>query len=38
MKLAQKEFLKILTEYKKIIHKVNLIYFKSDMDRKDNFQ
>lgn len=38
MKITQKEFLKILTDYQKIIHKINLIYFKSDMDRKDNFQ
>jgi RNA polymerase sigma factor, sigma-70 family len=35
---AQKEFLKIVADYQKIIHKVNLIYFKSEMDRKDNFQ
>lgn len=34
----QKSFLKILSDYQGIIHKVNLIYFKSDMDRQDNFQ
>jgi len=38
MKSIQKEFLKILSDYQGIIHKVNLIYFKSDMDREDNFQ
>lgn len=34
----QKSFLKILSDYQGIIHKVNLIYFKSDVDRQDNFQ
>lgn len=34
----QKSFLKILSDYQGIIHKVNLIYFKSDLDRQDNFQ
>ena len=38
MKNLQKEFLKILTDYQGIIHKVNLAYFKSDMDKQDNFQ
>ena len=38
MKSIQKEFLRILSDYQGIIHKVNLIYFKSDMDRQDNFQ
>ncbi|MHA7110359.1 RNA polymerase sigma factor [Sunxiuqinia elliptica] len=32
------EFLKVLTDYQGIIHKVNLIYFKTDMDKQDNFQ
>ena len=34
----KKEFLKILSKYQNIIHKVNLIYFKSSTDREDNFQ
>ncbi|MFA6745165.1 MAG: RNA polymerase sigma factor [Bacteroides graminisolvens] len=38
MQNLQKEFLKILTDYQGIIHKVNLAYFKSDMDKQDNFQ
>lgn len=38
MEPIQKEFLKILTDYQGIIHKVNLIYFKSAMDKQDNFQ
>jgi RNA polymerase sigma-70 factor (ECF subfamily) len=38
MKHIQKEFLKILTDYQGIIHKVNLIYFKSNMDKQDNYQ
>ncbi len=37
-KLMQKEFLKIISAYQGIIHKVNLIYFKSDADKQDNFQ
>ena len=38
MKSDQKEFLKILSAYQNIIHKVNQIYFKSEIDREDNFQ
>ena len=38
MKNLQKEFLKILTDYQGIIHKVNLAYFRSNMDKQDNFQ
>ncbi len=38
MKSNQKEFLKILSAYQIIIHKVNQIYFKSQMDKDDNFQ
>lgn len=38
MKSFQKEFLKILSDYQGIIHKVNLVYFRSEMDRQDNFQ
>ena len=34
----QKSFLKMLSDYQGIIHKVNMIYFKSDIDRQDNFQ
>lgn len=38
MKSNQKDFLKILSAYQKIIHKVNQIYFKSKADKEDNFQ
>lgn len=38
MKSIQKEFLKIISAYQGIIHKVNLIYFRSDSDKQDNFQ
>lgn len=38
MKSNQEEFLKIISAYQGIIHKVNLIYFKSDADKQDNFQ
>jgi len=38
MNLLQEEFLKILSEYQGIIHKVNLVYFKTASDREDNFQ
>jgi RNA polymerase sigma factor, sigma-70 family len=38
MKSNQKEFLKILSAYQSIIHKVNQIYFKSKADKEDNFQ
>ncbi len=38
MKQTEQEFLKLLSDYQGIIHKVNLIYFKTDMDKQDNFQ
>ncbi|MEG2066740.1 MAG: RNA polymerase sigma factor [Tannerellaceae bacterium] len=38
MKSNQKEFLKILSAYQRIIHKVNQVYFKSKADKDDNFQ
>ena len=38
MESVSKDFLGILFQYQGIIHKVNLIYFKTDEDREDNFQ
>lgn len=38
MKQEHKEFLGILSDYQGIIHKVNLIYFKTTADREENFQ
>lgn len=38
MKSDQEEFLKMLSAYQGIIHKVNQIYFKSKADKEDNFQ
>jgi RNA polymerase sigma-70 factor (ECF subfamily) len=38
MKSKQNEFLKILSAYQGIIHKVNQIYFQSKADKEDNFQ
>lgn len=38
MKSIDNEFLEILSRYQGIIHKVNLVYFKTAEDRKDNFQ
>ena len=38
MKSNKNEFLKLLTAYQGIIHKVNRIYFRSEADREDNFQ
>lgn len=38
MKLVQKEFLEMLSNYQGIIHKVNVIYFRAEVDRQDNFQ
>jgi len=32
------EFLEILENYQGIVHKVNLIYFRNEADRRDNFQ
>ena len=38
MEPIQEEFLKIVADYQGIIHKVNKIYFKSAIDKQDNFQ
>ena len=38
MKSSQEEFLEILAKYQGIIHKVNLVYFRTIADREDNFQ
>ncbi len=38
MNPLEKEFLAILSDYQGILHKVNLIYFRNEEDRKDNFQ
>lgn len=38
MKSSKEEFLKILSDYQGIIHKVCLLYFPTEADRKDNFQ
>ena len=38
MKSKQEEFLKMLSAYQGVIHKVNQIYFKSKADKEDNFQ
>lgn len=38
MHKQNKEFLQILSDYQGIIHKVNLIYFRTVADREDNFQ
>lgn len=38
MKSNQKEFIKLLSDYQTIIHKVNQIYFRSKADKEDNFQ
>lgn len=38
MKPLEKEFLNIITDYQGILHKVNLLYFRNEEDRKDNFQ
>lgn len=38
MKSIQEDFLKIVSNYQGIIHKVNLIYFRVIVDREDNFQ
>lgn len=38
MKRNQKEFLKMLSAYQGIIHKVNQIYFKLKADKEENFQ
>ena len=38
MESRKKEFLKIISNYQGILHKVNLVYFKSKSDREDNLQ
>ena len=38
MKSNREEFLKMLSAYQGIIHKVNQIYFRSKAEREDNFQ
>lgn len=38
IKPLKEEFLEILSNYQGILHKVNLIYFSDESDRKDNFQ
>jgi RNA polymerase sigma-70 factor, ECF subfamily len=38
MKSLKDEFLEILSNYQGILHKVNLIYFRNNSDREDNFQ
>ena len=38
MKILEKEFLEIISNYQGILHKVNLIYFRNEAERKDNFQ
>ncbi|MDR1273348.1 MAG: sigma-70 family RNA polymerase sigma factor [Odoribacteraceae bacterium] len=38
MKPVNEDFLRILSQYQGIIHKVNLIYFRTLEDKKDNFQ
>ncbi|MCF8303116.1 MAG: sigma-70 family RNA polymerase sigma factor [Bacteroidales bacterium] len=38
MKSKREEFLEILMKYQGILHKVNLVYFKNQTEREDNFQ
>ncbi|HKJ41793.1 MAG TPA: sigma-70 family RNA polymerase sigma factor [Sunxiuqinia sp.] len=38
MKSTKEEFLELLSNYQGILHKVCLVYFKNESDRKDNFQ
>lgn len=38
MKSLKEDFLSILSNYQGILHKVNLVYFRSQADREDNFQ
>lgn len=38
MESLKDDFIKIISNYQGIIHKVNLIYFKVIADREDNFQ
>jgi RNA polymerase sigma-70 factor (ECF subfamily) len=34
----KEEFLEIISNYQGILHKVNLIYFRNESDREENFQ
>lgn len=38
METLKQEFLNVLSQYQGILHKVCLIYFRDENDRKDNFQ
>lgn len=38
MNVLKEDFIKILSQYQSILHKVNLIYFRYTDERKDNFQ
>lgn len=38
MQSLKDEFLEVLSNYQGILHKVNLIYFRNQADREDNFQ
>ena len=38
MRSNEKDFLEILTNYQGVIHKVNLVYFRNQSDREENFQ
>jgi RNA polymerase sigma-70 factor (ECF subfamily) len=38
MKSLKEEFLEVISNYQGILYKVSLIYFKSKIDREDNFQ
>ena len=38
MQEAKDEFLQMLASYQGILHKVSLVYFRSEADREDNFQ
>jgi len=38
MKSLKDEFLEVLSNYQGILHKVNLVYFRNQADREDNFQ
>jgi len=38
MNASKEEFLKMLSDYQGILHKVSLVYFKNKADREDNIQ
>lgn len=38
MESLKKDFLEILSNYQGIIHKICLVYFRTETDRQDNFQ